>query len=451
MHFGIKWGMMRLLNETSMITERIRMQIKVKNVAKILDAEVVLDGVTVLAGYNNMGKSTILKAAYTTLSTFRNMDDKIRVVRRQSIESYFSNLESRVENKERVYIPSFLRFMMVNDINRYIDVFMGSGEEDYLLFRKLFLNKIDGYENSWLNNLDSDMLHSDEFLVPIYKKVKEICTRSKESDLKYIGEMYIRNVFKGQMNSLHHAGQASVCVDSSREHYHILVEENKITKMEYSANMMADIFYLPAYNLLDVIDSFDIEQTTYSPEYDIKSALSKQEKEPTLEEYQEIEDNATLIKRILEEVIDGRLERQPSGNIFFKDGSVNDSISIANVASGMKSFLIIKALVENGKLRKNGILLIDEPETNLHPEWQLKFAEILVLMYKYMGVRSIVSSHSPYFIRALEVKMADHGIKEMGHYYVMEEAEKNLFKVRDVTQETDKIYELLYKPLEYLS
>lgn len=426
------------------------MQIKVKNVAKILNAEVVLDGVTVLAGYNNMGKSTILKAVYTTLSTFRNMDNKIRAVRRQSIESYFLHIESYLVEGSYRYLPRRLLYTIVNNI--HIDDFMNEGKDDYDLFRAIFSDSLEEYkEFRSSGNWEFEGMYSDEFLMSLYQKVKEICTRDKESDLKYIGEMYIRNVFKGQMSSLHHAGQASVCIDSGREHYHILVEENKISKMEYSANMMADIFYLPAYNVLDVIDSFDIEQTTYSPEYDIMSALSVQKKEPTLEEYQEIEDNVTLIKEILEEVIDGKLERQPSGNIFFMDESVNNSISIANVASGMKSFLIIKTLVETGKLRKNGILMIDEPETNLHPEWQLKFAEILVLMYKHMGIRSIINSHSPYFIRALEVKMADHGIKEMGHYYVMEKAERNLFQVRDVTQETDKIYELLYKPLEYLS
>lgn len=427
------------------------MQIKVKNTAKILDAEVVLDGVTVLAGYNNMGKSTILKAAYITLSTFCNMENKIRAVRRQSIGSYFSHLESYFDNEGYRDLPRDLLYTIADNVNEHINDFMNGGRDDYNLFRAIFSDSMEEYKEFWPDDLEIDKIHSDEFLMPLYKKVKEICTRSKESDLKYIGNMYIRNVFKGQMNSLHHAGQASVCVDSGREHYHILVEDNKISKMTCSANLTSDIFYLPAYNLLDVMDGSFGPRGIYSPEYDIRSALSMRRKEPTLEEYQEIEDNVTLIKEILEEVIDGRLERHPSGRIFFKDESVNNSISIANVASGMKSFLIIKALVENGKLRKNGILLIDEPETNLHPEWQLKFAEILVLMYKYMGVRSIVSSHSPYFIRALEVKMADHEMKEMGHYYVMEEAKKNLFKVRDVTQETDKIYELLYKPLEYLS
>ncbi len=32
----------------------------------------------------------------------------------------------------------------------------------------------------------------------------------------------------------------------------------------------------------------------------------------------------------------------------------------------------------------------------------------------------------------------------------MEEAGKNLFQTRDVTEHTDQIYERLYRPLEYL-
>ena len=46
--------------------------------------------------------------------------------------------------------------------------------------------------------------------------------------------------------------------------------------------------------------------------------------------------------------------------------------------------------------------------------------------------------------------MADEQLKEQGHYYLMEEAGGNLFRARDVTEHTDQIYELLYRPLEYL-
>ena len=107
-------------------------------------------------------------------------------------------------------------------------------------------------------------------------------------------------------------------------------------------------------------------------------------------------------------------------------------------------------MVENGILKKNSILLIDEPETNLHPEWHLKFAEILILMYKNMGVVSVVTSHSPYFIRALEVMMANYGIKDKGSFYLMKETTKSRYIAENVTKNTERIYELLYKPLENL-
>ncbi|MCI9082875.1 MAG: ATP-binding protein [Lachnospiraceae bacterium] len=426
------------------------MQINVKNVAKILDAEVVLDGVSVIAGYNNMGKSTILKAAYIVLNTFRNLNHKVSIVRKQSIESYFTQLESYFDNSGYVRFPRELLYTIADHVNDYIGVFMNSEKDNYDLFHMIISDSFEEYKEFWPNDMKSDQIYTDQFLMPMYTKVKEICTRDKESDLKYIGEMYIRNIFKGQMSSLHRTSLAKVTIDSEKEHYLMSVRENKISEMEYSVNSEADVFYLPAYNLLDAIDRSVLPRKIYSPEYDIRSALSAEKQEPTLEEYQETEDNVAIIRNILEEVLQGKLERRPSGSIFFRDESLNDWVSIANVASGMKNFLIIQTLVERGKLKRNSILLIDEPETNLHPEWHLKFAEILVLMYKHMGVRSIVNSHSPYFIRALEVKMADHGIKEKGHYYVMEEAERNLFRVQDVTAETDKIYELLYKPLEYL-
>ena len=123
---------------------------------------------------------------------------------------------------------------------------------------------------------------------------------------------------------------------------------------------------------------------------------------------------------------------------------------MSNVASGMKTFLVIQKLVENGYLKKNGILLIDEPETNLHPEWHLKFAEIIVLMYKYMGIFTVANSHSPYFIRAIEVKLADYGMKENGNFYLMEKMDNGRCYLKNVTDRTNELYQRLYMPLQYL-
>ena len=39
---------------------------------------------------------------------------------------------------------------------------------------------------------------------------------------------------------------------------------------------------------------------------------------------------------------------------------------------------------------------------------------------KEMGISTVANSHSPYFIRAIEVKLADHGMKRNGNFYLME-------------------------------
>lgn len=427
------------------------MHIKIKNVAKILDADVTLKGLTVIAGYNNMGKSTILKALYVTLNTFRSFSRKVLNVRKRSIRSFLMDQESYFDKMGYGWLPRNLLDIIAQKVNERISDFMGENPEDYILFRDIFNESVDIYRDLATEDGNNTAVEIDDFIRPLYEKIKEICSRDKGGDLKYIADMYIRNVFKGQINSLHNSSDATINIDSDKEHYYMLIKENRVSEFSSNVNSEPEVFYLPSYNLLDMIERNSLGLNLYSPEYDIRVALYSPEKgEPTYEEYQEIEDNTKLIKEIFEEVVHGKLERQKSGNILYKDEDMNDLIGVGNIASGMKTFLIIQALVERGKLKKNSILLIDEPETNLHPEWHLKFAEILVLLYKNMGVRSIVNSHSPYFIRALEVKMADYSVKEDGNFYLMEEPEKNIFKINDVTKNTDKIYKTLYKPLQYL-
>lgn len=42
-----------------------------------------------------------------------------------------------------------------------------------------------------------ERIPSDDFIKPLYNDIVNICSRDKHSVLKYIGEMYIRNIFKG--------------------------------------------------------------------------------------------------------------------------------------------------------------------------------------------------------------------------------------------------------------
>lgn len=70
----------------------------------------------------------------------------------------------------------------------------------------------------------------------------------------------------------------------------------------------------------------------------------------------------------------------------------------------MKSFVIIKMLLENGSISPRDVLILDEPEIHLHPQWQIAYAELIVLVQKYFDLTVIITTHSPYFLDAVDLK-----------------------------------------------
>ncbi len=76
-------------------------------------------------------------------------------------------------------------------------------------------------------------------------------------------------------------------------------------------------------------------------------------------------------------------------------------VPIKNTASGIKSFGLIQLLIDNGFVNRTSIVILDEPEIHLHPKWQVEYAKIISILAKY-DIPILVTSHSPYMIEALK-------------------------------------------------
>jgi predicted ATPase len=105
-----------------------------------------------------------------------------------------------------------------------------------------------------------------------------------------------------------------------------------------------------------------------------------------------------LVKNI-HKIIQGGFEQRDKRIVFQRQ---NESILLMNVAAGIKYFGLLQRLAENNQLKPDNLLIIDEPENHLHPEWQVLLAELIVNLVCQHKVSVLLNSHSPYMIEALK-------------------------------------------------
>lgn len=93
----------------------------------------------------------------------------------------------------------------------------------------------------------------------------------------------------------------------------------------------------------------------------------------------------------------------------------------------------------NNTLQENGTIILDEPEIHLHPEWQIKFAELIVLLQKEFKMHILLTTHSPYFLKAVQVYSKKYKISNKCKYYMSELDGEQAILV-DKTNKTDDLF-----------
>lgn len=423
------------------------MKISINNIGLISRANIDLDGITVVGGLNNSGKSTILKSIYSLLYSNCDMKEKISRERRNSffevmrhtkgsfgflynnysdIRKLWGFLNHEFENKKEISLEFFCKI-----IHQKIEE---EKKEDFSLF-------------DFELETDFDKIYKDQ-IIELYEKIKNIFERNSSEYEKFIFLKSFQNIFYRNINAQYSTGMGDVKIVCDADDSFASFSDNKLISYKRFSNFNNQVWYINTCHFTDVLD--------YRGDTLIRNELRRAlEKEIDInisfELYNDIEENNETLENILKEILHGALDINESGRtLLYKDENTNTSFEIENVASGMKTLLVIQKMLQNGSLGKGDILLIDEPETNLHPEWQLKFAEILVLLHKELNIKVVLNSHSPYFMRAIEVFLANHEMKSKGKFYIMRAENTEGFVAKDVTETTNDIYEMLYKPLDYL-
>ena len=104
----------------------------------------------------------------------------------------------------------------------------------------------------------------------------------------------------------------------------------------------------------------------------------------------------------LEKVIGGKIVVDSNTNTLrFRDKRGRE-YSMHATAGGIVNLGVLSLFIERGIVSKNTIVFVDEPESNLHPEWQAKMAEALYELAR-SGANVVFATHSIDILKRMEI------------------------------------------------
>lgn len=414
------------------------MKLEIHNIARVSEANIDLSGIAVVTGGNATGKSTLCRAVMTLCSVSSRLAMLLQMER---VKSIFEVLQESVRKyggellQTRDVFPNAKSNSWISWLSKS---WWGLSEN---LVSWLQTAKKNPSEPPELMAFPNDFEMSDKFSDAIKDarpKIVGILDRPDLEYVRYVCEKAFRRAFRSQMQPLHRDGVISSV--SLKADGKTLIEicfrgSEVVDFTEMGRTVFPSVVYFEPVHLVDFIGQKDFVGRGLTDRYtagelcSCRTVSKAPPKNLTLEAESETKEVLAILSGIIK-VIHGHL-KDDDRQIRFSE-TIADAeylIDVKNMASGMKTMAAIVRAFENGSIkrgtneRRGSLLIIDEPESNLHPEWQVKFAQFLVLVHKHLGVHLLLNTHSPYFLQAIKVFSSEDGVQDCNFYEMVPEYE----------------------------
>lgn len=479
----------------------MKFDIEVQNLGQIQHATIKIRPLTVIAGENGTGKSFFTKSLYSVLNVLNknlislhltkqfdraidlllNIDGSLfrrtpaEEILLHSLLDSMTNIQATLSMAEITNVSISER--PENPMQEIIDL-----SEITTNFRNFFQNlknkpkKFESIESIGLEFLNA-CTEITNFLIVANQKYAKLAQSEISNELK-------ENFQINNLNDLIALGQdsAEFLIELNAENLDpekssISIHENNLS-FEINHNLINQIYRLsrvvffesPSYwKVQDALLSASKKnsQNIYNkkitnsrlsgvPKYflDLHENLLERAKETDLDDIFE------QIKPTLSDALQGDFSFSSSG-LSFKDHSGKE-FSKNLLSFGMMSLGMIQVLLKNKVITKGSFIFIDEPETNLHPAWQVVLIDILILLAKN-EVNVVLATHSTNILKAVEV-----GVKKLNpknnnedisdflsvHYlkkqHLLSHSESYAFESENPLQQVKEAISLLSEPYQGL-
>ena len=409
---------------------------KLEDYHAVKNADIVLDGLTVLAGLNGCGKSTISRWLYGFV---RYSNDFDQIVDSETAKAIFERTVRLTEilrriafiNKSNV-IPSIPKFSgsLDSEVSSFEERLYSISqskpdkgkEKEYMAMLDSLL-RIGGYNQEIAGGLPGMMA---SFIANEESYLAKLLQDSESKKL----ECSIADLYRMIENGLDIKSRGPMHMQFSENGTDLLDHDYEYIEVEEGVRLVDDDGkYIVTDKILGrFLAPMGLKRTVY---IDSPMSVSNQD------------GDACKVWVALRKMLSTPLRPMPEaarrivmeisiilgGDVVLKDEGIGRkelryvrradglNISIDEVSTGMKSFAYLLRLLQNGYIDEQTLLIIDEPEAHLHPQWVVKFAKVLVLIQKLLGTKIMVASHDPDMVAALNAMAEAEGLSEVTNFY----------------------------------
>jgi len=438
------------------------MQLNLKNVNLIRHAEITLNGLTVIAGENDTGKSTIGKILFSLIKSLNQYDkgfsDDKKINIQEKIEHIYRQVRSMFRFDDHPELKrAFFPRTFFKEMSQVIHFSAAPYQADEI--KSLIKKKIHQLENSPMPSQEgngfTDLIQDIQALRKLVLNL--LPGKAMADSVKPVLSRILASEFSSELIS-QYAGVQQANIILSEGHNPIL-----------SLDISADTMQLDIADGLLLTEASFVETPIILQLYDlINSASERRTRLPY--HLVDLIDKLKNVQYLSDTLVDEQAPLfGPSANtrtlmqggfdfddanqdfVFRRDHGPAHTLSIkpVNTASGIKAFGIIQLLMHADLLDEKHLLIVDEPETHLHPAWQVEYARLMIALVK-RGIPVLLTSHSPYVIQALNVEGKKAGLESKMNYYLAECDEEGRSNITEVSEDLNQVFIKLSAPLQNL-
>ncbi len=380
------------------------MKFELNNVGLIDNTKIELSDLTIICGENNTGKTY---ATYSIYGFYKFWRQLLR-------EEIKSTIEKALKESTNSQID--LNKIFLGKINFYLKKISDKYTEEYLF--RVFASSKNFFDNSEFIASLSEEPNEINFEKPYFKSilgankepiatinkkenssVLEILvtnTSAKNLDLtfqiseavqKIIFEPYFSDTF---IASAERTGATIFSNDLSLDQTRTI---KALSKHKKNGNKESDYLPLPFLIMREIFENR--YPTPVEDNVDFIRDLEKISKENS-----EIAKESNQILQSFEKIVGGKYKFVKNlGICFYPKGIVSKKFSMTESSSAIRALLDLNFYLQS-VAKKGDLLIIDEPELNLHPTNQRAFSRLIARLVNY-GIKVFITSHSDYIIKEL--------------------------------------------------